>query len=148
MIRAICFDLLTGLLDSWTLWNAVAGDAEIGASLALPRISSAHVSNGERIVAHMKRWLQEAFAVLVGLSGDYAERLAKRYEDLQPWPEAGDVLRALREKGMALLAVVTNCSERLGRAFAARYASERLRSTCSSPPSARGFISRILGRIF
>jgi len=27
---AILFDLLTGLLDSWSLWNRVAGSAEAG----------------------------------------------------------------------------------------------------------------------
>ena len=27
---AVLFDLLTGLLDSWTLWNGVAGSAEAG----------------------------------------------------------------------------------------------------------------------
>ena len=27
---AVIFDLLTGLMDSWSLWNAVAGDAETG----------------------------------------------------------------------------------------------------------------------
>lgn len=27
---AVLFDLLTALLDSWSLWNAVAGDAETG----------------------------------------------------------------------------------------------------------------------
>lgn len=33
MIRrydVVLFDLLTGLLDSWTLWNRVAGSAEDG----------------------------------------------------------------------------------------------------------------------
>ena len=28
--EAVLFDLLTGLLDSWTLWNAVAGSEEAG----------------------------------------------------------------------------------------------------------------------
>ena len=27
---AVVFDLLTALLDSWTLWNAVAGSEEAG----------------------------------------------------------------------------------------------------------------------
>jgi len=27
---AVVFDLLTALLDSWTLWNSVAGSAEDG----------------------------------------------------------------------------------------------------------------------
>jgi hypothetical protein len=29
--RAIIFDLLTALIDSWTLWGDVAGDDELGA---------------------------------------------------------------------------------------------------------------------
>jgi hypothetical protein len=28
---AVLFDLLTALLDSWTLWNSVAGDGAVGA---------------------------------------------------------------------------------------------------------------------
>ena len=28
--RAVIFDLLTALLDSWTLWNAVAGNEATG----------------------------------------------------------------------------------------------------------------------
>jgi len=27
---AVAFDLLTALIDSWTLWNAVAGSADAG----------------------------------------------------------------------------------------------------------------------
>ena len=28
--RAVMFDLLTALLDSWSLWNRVAGSARVG----------------------------------------------------------------------------------------------------------------------
>ena len=28
--RAVAFDLLTALIDSWSLWIEVAGDAELG----------------------------------------------------------------------------------------------------------------------
>lgn len=110
MTKAICFDLLTGLLDSWTLWNDVAGDPETGVRWRTAYLKHTYQTGAYRPYETL---VAEA-AVLAGLSGDYAARLAERYEELRPWPEAPDVLRALRDKGF-LLAVVTNCSERLGK---------------------------------
>ena len=109
MTKAICFDLLTGLLDSWTLWNAVAGNPEIGVAWRAAYLKHTYQTKAYRPYETL---VAEA-AVLVGLSADCAQRLAERYEELRPWPEAADVLRALRGKGLSL-AVVTNCSERLG----------------------------------
>jgi 2-haloacid dehalogenase len=109
MVKSVCFDLLTGLLDSWTLWNAVVGDAEVGI-----RWRSAYLQQTYQTGAYRpyEALVMEA-AELVGLPGVYATRLAERYAELRPWPEVGGVLRALRRNGISL-AAVTNCSERLG----------------------------------
>lgn len=115
MIKTVCFDLLTGLLDSWTLWNAVAGDAAVGACWRDAYLQHTYRTGAYRPYATL---VKEA-AVLVGLPGDYAIRLAERYAELRPWPEVGDVLRTLRQKGLSL-AVVTNCSERLGAVAVSR----------------------------
>jgi 2-haloacid dehalogenase len=52
-------------------------------------------------------------ATEVGLSPALAGRLAARYHELEPWPEARDVLDTLQIEGLRL-GVVTNCSEALG----------------------------------
>ena len=53
---------------------------------------------------------------IAGLPKEMASKLDSQWQTLQPWPEAMDVLRKLKRP----LGVVTNCSERLGRAAAAR----------------------------
>ena len=42
---AVIFDLLTALLDSWTLWNSAAGSPEAGSALAA-QISRTHIRAG------------------------------------------------------------------------------------------------------
>jgi 2-haloacid dehalogenase len=118
MIRrydAVLFDLLTGLLDSWTLWNAVAGSEQAGrrwraAYLAIT-YRTGRYQPYEELVARA--------AESVGLPRRLADELAARYGDIEPWPEAGEVLGKLLEAGMPL-GVVTNCSEALGRLAAGR----------------------------
>ena len=55
----------------------------------------------------------------VGLPRQLAGELAARYGDIEPWPEAADVLGALHDADLPL-GVVTNCSEALGRLAASR----------------------------
>ena len=57
-------------------------------------------------------------------AGPAPKALISRWAELSPWPEAPQVLDALA--GRADLAVVTNCSELLGR-LAARRVSERFK---------------------
>lgn len=56
-------------------------------------------------------------AAAVGLPLDASATLVARYAELAPWPEAHEVLHTLQ--GRLPLAVVTNCSENLGRIAAA-----------------------------
>ncbi len=111
--RAVLFDLLTALIDSWTLWDAVAGDADGR------RWRAAYLRNTYSTAAYRpyEALVREA-AVEVGLPPTVADRLMERYEELAPWPEVAEVLGAL--DGQIPLAVVTNCSEALARVAAAR----------------------------
>ncbi len=112
--KAVLFDLLTALIDSWTLWDAVAGGRDAGRSW---RAAYLEITYGEGRYRPYETLVREA-AVAVGLPVDLAERLRLRYGELRPWPEAGDVLGGLQ--GRVPLAIVTNCSEELGRIAAAR----------------------------
>jgi 2-haloacid dehalogenase len=106
---AILFDLLTALLDSWTLWNAVAGSAEQGRKWRAAYLRRTYETGAYRPYETL---VGEA-AAEVGLSPMLASHLGARYDELEPWPEAREVLSALRRGGLAL-GVVTNCSEGLG----------------------------------
>ena len=113
--EAVLFDLLTGLLDSWTLWNAVAGSEEAGrrwrAAYLAVTYRTGRYQPYEELVARA--------AKSVGLPRRFADELAAGYGNIDPWPDAGDVIRKLHEAGMPL-GVVTNCSEALGRLAAGR----------------------------
>jgi 2-haloalkanoic acid dehalogenase type II len=106
----VLFDLLTALLDSWTLWNKVAGSAEQGRKWRAAYLRRTYETGAYRPYETL---VGEA-AAEVGLSPTLASHLATRYDELEPWPEAHHVLGALRREGLAL-GVVTNCSEGLGR---------------------------------
>jgi 2-haloacid dehalogenase len=107
--KAVLFDLLTGLLDSWTLWNTVAGNSDDGR-----RWRAAYLENtyGEGRYRPYETLVREA-AEAAGLPGSLGDDLTARYGELKPWPEVADVLGALYRR--VPLAIVTNCSEALGR---------------------------------
>lgn len=111
--RAVLFDLLTGLIDSWSLWDRVAGDGDGR------RWRAAYLRNTYATAAYRpyEALVREA-AVEVGLPATLADRLIERYGELAPWPEVAQVLGAL--EGQIPLAVVTNCSEALAGVVAAR----------------------------
>ena len=111
---AVLFDLLTGLINSWTLWNEVAGSETDGRKWRVAYLDLTYRTGAYR--AH-ETLVAEA-ASESGLSPSLAAELAARYRELQPWPEAREVLGALRAGGLAL-GVVTNCSEELGATAAA-----------------------------
>ena len=113
-VKAVLFDLLTALIDSWTLWDAVAGNEADGRRW---RAAYLRRTYGEGRYRPYEALVRQA-AVEVGLPSSSSERLAARYVEFAPWPEVPEVLSALR--GVERLAVVTNCSEALGRIAAAR----------------------------
>jgi 2-haloalkanoic acid dehalogenase type II len=106
---AILFDLLTALLDSRTLWDAVAGGASEGRSWRAAYLRRTYETGAYRPYEAL---VAEA-AAEVGLAPALAGRLAARYGELKPWPEVLKVLGALRGAGLRL-GIVTNCSEALG----------------------------------
>jgi 2-haloacid dehalogenase len=110
--QAVLFDLLTALLDSWSLWERAGGSAGVG-----------------------HRWRAAASRLMVGSSGyrDYRElveearlqqrvaagatrRLLESWDTIAPWPEVAAFLGAMRLP----YAVVTNCSDALATAAAER----------------------------
>ena len=111
---AVLFDLLTALIDSWSLWDAVAGNSADGRRWRAAYLKNTYAEGRYRPYETLVR---EA-AVAVGLSAGLGDQLAARYAELMPWPEVAEILAPLQ--GRVPLAIVTNCSEELGRIAAAR----------------------------
>ncbi|WP_251865200.1 HAD-IA family hydrolase [Achromobacter sp. Marseille-Q4962] len=110
----VLFDLLTALLDSWTLWNSVAGGEEAGRAWRAAYLRRTYACGAYRPYETLVR---EA-ALETGLPGGVAQALEARWSELAPWEGVAGMLRALRATHR--LGVVTNCSERLGRLAAGR----------------------------
>lgn len=109
-VDAVCFDLLTALLDSWSLWERVAteagapGHGRVWRETALRLVTAAgDYRPYEALVAEAAR--------TVGLAAGCASALQERWSELRPWPEVPAVLVRL---GMPL-ATATNCPEVLAR---------------------------------
>ena len=112
--KAVLFDLLTGLLDSWTVWNRVAGSEAAGRRW---RAAYLELTYGCGAYRPYEALVAEA-ARASGLHESAGKRLEDDWATLQPWPEARAVLASLQRT--SALGVVTNCTERLGRAAAQR----------------------------
>jgi 2-haloacid dehalogenase len=112
--RAVLFDLLTALLDSASLWDAVAGGEEKGRPWRAAYLRNTYAAGAYRSYQQ----LVGRAAREVGLPGFLADRLVGRYGELAPWLEAEQVLAKL--KWHVPLAIVTNCSETLGQVAAGR----------------------------
>jgi 2-haloalkanoic acid dehalogenase type II len=112
--HAVVFDLLTALVDSWTLWNDVAGSPADGMRW---RQRYLEITYGCGAYRPYEVLVREA-AVEAGLPAALAAALEMRWSELQPWPEAAGVLTELARH--VPLAIATNCSDRLGRAIARR----------------------------
>ena len=105
---AVLFDLLTALLDSWALWNGIAGNTVDGRKWRAAYLRRTYETGAYRPYEGL---VAEA-AAEVGLAPVLAAELAARYGELEPWQEVREVLASLRREGLAL-GVVTNCSEGL-----------------------------------
>lgn len=110
----VIFDLLTALIDSWTLWNDVAGSEEDGMRW---RQAYLKLTYGSGVYRPYETIVAEA-ASAAGIGQDKPGALTRRWIELQPWPEAVNVVETLA--GRAKLGVVTNCSTAMGRAAAER----------------------------
>ena len=112
---AVLFDLLTALLDSWSLWNSVAGSSEAGLRWRRAYLRITYQTGAYRPYEDL---VAEA-AEHAGLDRSLAAALDARYAELQPWPDVTRTLMRLADAGLPL-AVVTNCSHRLGLVAAER----------------------------
>ena len=111
--RVILFDLLSALLDSWSLWDDIAGGERPGRRWRMEYLKRTYATGAYVPYADLVADSAEA----VGLSRALAGELEARWDELAPWPDAGSVLRGLARDRP--LGVVTNCSEVLGRRAAA-----------------------------
>lgn len=111
---AVLFDLLTALIDSWTLWDRVAGSAPAGRRWRARYLELTFGCGAyqpyEALVAQAARD--------TGMPAAAAPSLVAQWSTLAPWDDAGPLVESLRSTHR--LGVVTNCSERLGRDAAAR----------------------------
>src|SRR5262249_52258632 len=115
--RAVLFDLLTALLDSWTVWNAAAGSEPQGRAW---RAEYLRLTYGCGAYVPYEDLVRRA-ARATGLAEDGADTPDRPGPELPVWSGAQAALDALA--GRARLAVVTNCSARLGAIAAARLAT-------------------------
>jgi 2-haloacid dehalogenase len=97
-VRGVACDLLTALVDSWRLWERVAGEPERGrqwrqASLRIVTSAGAYRPY-EEIVA-------DATAEM-GLPAAKTKELLRRWAELEPYPDARPALEALRRAGKRL----------------------------------------------
>jgi len=107
--HAILFDLLTALLDSWSVWDIAAGSHECGRNWRAEYLKRPYGCGAYRPYETLA---QEA-AESVGLTAQHAAALEANWTTLAPWPCVVPTLAALAPTHR--LGVVTNCSERLGR---------------------------------
>src|SRR5687767_8219683 len=104
---AVGFDLLTALLDTWSLWSNVAGDRALGMRW--------HAASQEMLRGKIYRPFEDIVresAREVGIDPKRAAELLRRWGDFEAWPDVPPVLERL--DGTKRF-IVTNCSRKLGR---------------------------------
>ena len=104
----IVFNLLTGLIDSWSLWNERAGSELKGRDWR-----SRYLQITYKTFEYKKyEDLVLLSAQQAGLKNTNAFKLIDEWERLKPWPEVNMVLNKLKDK--FALGVATNCSIKKG----------------------------------
>ncbi|MCX6612049.1 MAG: hypothetical protein NTW74_14495 [Acidobacteria bacterium] len=102
-MRAVVFDLLSALVDSWTLWDHIAGSKELGRKW---RGSYLELTYGVGRYRPYEDLVIEA-ATRINLPSQWGTGLIARWGELKAWPEVPTVLNQLQ--GRVKLGVVTNC---------------------------------------
>jgi 2-haloacid dehalogenase len=110
----VVFDLLTALLDSWSLWDSTAGGEIPGRRWRSRYLQLTYECGAYRPYEEL---VAEA-AADSGLPTAAAAALRENWDSLTPWPEVPRVLAGLRAQGL-LLGVMTNCSTEMGLRAAA-----------------------------
>src|SRR3954469_22290948 len=111
---AVVFDLLTALIDSWSLWNAVAGSQDAGLRWRRRYLELTYQAG----VYSPYEGLIERAALDSALDANVARDLVHRWEKLPPWPETHGVVTELARR--VPLGIVTNCSQHLALIAAGR----------------------------
>jgi 2-haloalkanoic acid dehalogenase type II len=111
--QAVLFDLLTALLDSWTVWNTAAGSEPQGRAWRAEYLRRTY---GCGAYLPYEQLVAEA-AEAVGLPASAPAALEANWGLLPAWDGARELLAALRPHSR--LGVVTNCSRALGHRAAA-----------------------------
>jgi 2-haloalkanoic acid dehalogenase type II len=112
--EAVLFDLLSALIDSWSLFNAIAGGEKQGGIWRKAFLRRAYATGA---YVGYESLLRDS-ARDVGMTESAGAEVVRRWSELQPWPEAAAVLGELSKT--VRIGTVTNCSEVLGAAAAAR----------------------------
>lgn len=111
--KAIIFDLLTALLDSWTVWDASIPPAERSISTGQHwRKEYLNLTYGCDAYKPYEELVAQS-AQNVGLSTTCPRNLLDNMDNIGPWSEVPEVLAILHKRGLKL-GVVTNCSNELG----------------------------------
>jgi 2-haloalkanoic acid dehalogenase type II len=105
---AALFDLPSALLDSWSLWDALAGGRDAGRRWRLRYLELTYAAG--RYEPYLE--LVARAAADTGLPPSLADALEARWDELRSWPEVPALLAALPTH--VKTGVVTNCSEALG----------------------------------
>lgn len=111
---AVVFDLLTALLDSWSVWNHAAGSEAAGLAWRRQYLLLTYGAGRYRPYIDVVHDAERASGVAPGAT----ERLLATWDQLEPWPDVAATLAHLEPR--VPLAIVTNCSVVLGHAAAAR----------------------------
>lgn len=106
---AVVFDLLTALIDSWSLWNDIAGSPEAGLAWRKAYLRLTYDCGPYRPYEDL---VHEA-AASSNTPPSCADELSRRWGELKPWQEVREVLGPLGQQ--VPLAVVTNNSKALAR---------------------------------
>src|SRR4051794_36394702 len=85
---AVVFDLLTALIDSWTLWNCAAGSAEDGLRWRRQYLELTYAAGRYRPYEAI---VHEA-AIASGVDATAADRLMALWPELPLWPETPRIL--------------------------------------------------------
>jgi 2-haloacid dehalogenase len=98
------FDLLTALLNSWSLWNKVARSERVGFDWRQRYLQLTYQAGPYRSYEDIIKEADHEVSVPYAR----AEELIQRWGELEPWPETPQVVHALLEK--VPVAVATNAS--------------------------------------
>ena len=90
--KAILFDLLTALLDSWALWNQSAGSEQAGRAW---RTEYLRLTYGCGQYVEYEKLVREA-AAQVGLAESAPRALEDNWLQLVPWSGAVEALQQLQ----------------------------------------------------